>query len=781
MITDAKKGTMKTAKRYIHLAAVLMTLLLAALMSFMYCPAAYAAEGDAVEYTFGRPMEKGEQTYDWYRKTHADEAAKRYGVDPKAVGDGMDTWHWWCGVDNPEFWRKLTVLGTTKEYSALDVRLDFFSLLLLPRADRWEKVGLINDPDTVPADKPDKYGLMIDRTKDGALTWDPEVFGYPSGVIGLQLFTNKKFDAKKWSMEKYLADPGSVEPPFLVGMACGLCHISFNPDNPPKDPANPKWENLHSSIGNQYFREGMMFGFSAKRNTFTYQYLYHQQPGTSETSRFPADFINGPIHINSIYRLGERLKLAREERITPDQRDLIKSMYAHAGLKLDNPGGALGGTEAEPTLKVPHILADGSDSMSVLMASTRVYVNEGMMYDLWVSTTWPLNPWDLKESIRRNFKTGEFDLIGTARKDPNSPWMITEKRMPNMALFLGTWDSLPLASAKEAEREGKPKKDGKDYLTTDPEVLTRGKIAFADNCARCHSSKSPNRMPKDPAEKKKAWRELVQRDDFLKDNYLADDQRHPVSELGTNAQRAMGTNAMAGHTWGQMSSQTYKDQRVPTELLQDHDAKGNPIPLYNPLTGKHDIKFTAHKSFYRTPTLVSIWATAPYLHNNSVGIYIPDPSVAGRMEAYEDGMTKLLWPEKRPGVKSIKVTTDDSTLPDIFPLLKEALPEFADLPDLEVDLLRVPSGTPINLLMNLHPKDVKVVLQAYVDGVLQGQPRTKFAELRTKNNAVAHERMMKKLLEVNMCPDFIEDRGHTFGRQLSDQDKRALIEYMKYF
>jgi hypothetical protein len=475
------------------------------------------------------------------------------------------------------------------------------------------------------------------------------------------------------------------------------------------------------------------------------------------------------------------LKLAKEERITTDQRDLIKSMYANAGLKENDPGGALGGTEAEPTLKVPHILADGSDSMSVLMASTRVYVNEGMMYDLWVSTTWPLNPWDLKESIRRNFKTGEFDLIGTARKDPNSPWMQTERRMPNMALFLSTYDSLPLASAKEIERDGKPKKDGKDYLTTDPAVLTRGKIAFADNCARCHSSKSPDLMPKDPEGQKKAWRALVQQDDFLKDNYLSDDQRYPVSELGTNAQRAMGTNAMAGNTWGQMSSQTYKDQRVPTELLQDHDAKGKPIPLYNPLTGKHDIKFTAHKSFYRTPTLVSIWATAPYLHNNSVGIYTGDPSVSGRMVAYEDGMTKLLWPEKRLGVKSIKVTTDDSTLPDLFPLLKEALPEFADLPDFAVDLLFVPTGTPINLLMNLHPKDVKAVLQAYLDGVLQGQPRTKFAELRTKNYVVAHERMMKKLLEVNMCPDFIEDRGHTFGRQLSDQDKRALIEYMKYF
>ena len=772
-----------TRKRYFLLGGILTAVTLAALLILGNRPVVRAAEGDQVEYTFGRPVEKGEQTYDWYRKTHADEAAKRYGVDPNAVGDGMDTWHWWAGVDNPVWWRKASVLTAGKEYSALNVRLDFFRLLqTISRADRWAQMGLINDPDTVPADKPDQYGLMIDRAKDGALTWDPEVFGYPSGVMGFQLFTNKKFDAKKWSVQKYLDDPASVEPPYLVGMACGLCHISFNPTKPPKDPANPKWENIVSNIGNQYFREGMMVGgLGTPTNSFIFQYLYHQYPGTSETSRYPADFINNPVIINSIYRLGERLKLAKPERITPAQRDLIKSMYANAGVKEDDPGGALGGTEAEPTLKVPHVLADGGDSMGLVMASTRVFVNEFMMFDLWSSTTFALNPFDIKESIRKNFKPGDFDLIGTVRKDPNSPWVLTEKRMPNMALFLSTWDSFPLADAMEIEREGKVTKNGKDYLTTDAAVLTRGKIAFADNCATCHSSKRPNPMPTDPAAQKMAWRDLVRRDDFLKDNYLSDDQRYPTSELGTNVLRAMGTNAMAGSTWGQMSSQTYKDLRAPTELVEDHDADGKPIPLYNPLTGKHDIKFTAHKSFYRTPTLVSIWATAPYLNNNSVGIYTGDPSIAGRMAAYEDGMTKLLWPETRLGTKSILVTTEDSTLPDLFPMLKKLLPEFADLPDLDLDLLRVPKGTPINLLMNVHPKDIKAVLQAYVDGVLQGQPRTKFSELRIKNRDAALQRMMEKLLEVNMSPDFIEDRGHTYGHDLSDQDKQALIEYMKYF
>src|SRR5262249_54865170 len=168
-------------------------------------PTARAADGDEVEYTFGRPVKDGEQTYDWYRTTHAQEAAKRYSVDPEKVGDGMDTWHWWCGVDNPQFWRKMAVLSAKAGHNAASVNMDFLSMLhTTPRAERWDKIGLINDPDCLPAEKPDQYGLMIDRMKDGSLTWDPEVFGYSSGVVGLQLFTNKKFNAKSWSVNKYL-------------------------------------------------------------------------------------------------------------------------------------------------------------------------------------------------------------------------------------------------------------------------------------------------------------------------------------------------------------------------------------------------------------------------------------------------------------------------------------------------------------------------------------------------------------------------------------------------
>jgi hypothetical protein len=51
--------------------------------------------------------------------------------------------------------------------------------------------------------------------------------------------------------------------------------------------------------------------------------------------------------------------------------------------------------------------------------------------------------------------------------------------------------------------------------------------------------------------------------------------------------------------------------------------------------------------FYRVPTLVSIWATAPLLHNNSLGTFNNDPSIDGRLDAFDDAIRKLLWPDRR--------------------------------------------------------------------------------------------------------------------------------------
>ena len=40
-------------------------------------------------------------------------------------------------------------------------------------------------------------------------------------------------------------------------------------------------------------------------------------------------------------------------------------------------------------------------------------------------------------------------------------------------------------------------------------------------------------------------------------------------------------------------------------------------------------------------------------------------------------------------------------------------------------------------------------------------------------------KLVPELLAANKCPDFIEDKGHYFGDTLHDEDKLALIEFLK--
>ena len=52
--------------------------------------------------------------------------------------------------------------------------------------------------------------------------------------------------------------------PYRVGMSCGFCHVGPSPIAPPADPENPKWENLNSTVGAQYFWIDRIFAWEAE-------------------------------------------------------------------------------------------------------------------------------------------------------------------------------------------------------------------------------------------------------------------------------------------------------------------------------------------------------------------------------------------------------------------------------------------------------------------------------------------------------------------------------------
>ncbi len=222
--------------------------------------------------------------------------------------------------------------------------------------------------------------------------------------------------------------------------------------------------------------------------------------------------------------------------------------------------------------------------------------------------------------------------------------------------FMATNTDTPLSAAP----------NGNSYV--EHNKLGRGKEVFRKNCAGCHS----NGERQGP------------------DDVLSDDLIHPAGEIGTNACRSKTTNWAAGRIWANFSSDEYK------------------------------ARSTGGPGFYRDVPLLSVWATAPFFHNNRLGLYNGDPSVAGRMAAYEDAMDQLLNPWKRDLLSSIQRTTASITIPS------------------PVGPVTLPAGTPVALFANLDPATL-----------------------------------------TNRCPDLVENQGHYFGWELSAKDKEAVTEYLK--
>ncbi len=647
---------------------------------------------------------------------------------------GRNAWILWS-AGNDRFWN-----GVAQDSFGLMDLLKTLDNRKYPRGQRFNTLGLINEPGFRAPTEPGEFGLMLDeQIVPEPAGIDEKVYGKPSGVIGFRLFPNPDFNQearRKWDGNRFMNDPGyyndnNLIRPYRVGVACGSCHVAPNPVMPPADPENPRWENLASAIGNQYINEGKVFACNVQKGGFFYEELAAQPRGTSDTSRIATDHINNPNAINPIFLLAERERIAATETLGPH-------LLASLGQQHEMP--------------VPHILKDGADSVGVPGAALRVYVNIGMFSEYWLTRHNRL----IGLTPQQPFETGYAQRNSVF-------WQATEERAGNIAAFFRKLQPYHLADAP----------GGKAFITGDDAVMTKGRLVFAENCAGCHSSKQPP-ADIDPASTGgKAWfRDAVMKPDFLKDNFLSNDRRYPLTTIETNSARAFGANAKAGHIWDNFSSQTYKDLSPPEEM-----------DFYNPFDPANPIKFKPREKntgpgYYRVPSLVSIWSSAPFLHNNTLGKFTGDPSVAGRMAAFNDAAEALLWPEKRLDKDSIRRTREDCTLHLRKEFVPEPLRALANA-DGYLSIGPIPKGTPINLIANLEPDPAQLV--ALVVKLTQALAKIHARNLPPEASARELLNAVPELLAANKCPDFIEDEGHYFGTDLPDEDKRALIEYLKTF
>lgn len=774
-------------------------------------------------------------------------------LETKNELNGRNMWLLWTG-GNDRFWDQsaalsfgnVDLLKTVSSYNPdKDPSVDqakrdgLKKLYRYRRSNRWDYLGAVNEPCYQEPQGPnkDRYGLWLDQ-RTGECPPDPfedeknypgvkvgargrnipagSYYGYGSGVMGLRLFPNPDFDekaAKEWDPVRFYTDPAYYKSPKLVrpyrvGMSCGFCHVGPNPVNPPPDPENPKWEHLSSIVGAQYLWMDRIFSWEARRDNFIYQLFQTWRPGALDVSFVSQDYIDNPRTMNAVYNVGARMGLAKmwgKEKLADENTDNLQLNHF---VPKDSPLSSY--YESPDTVYTMHVLKDGSDSVGVIAALNRVYLNIGLFSEEWLLHFRPLLGGTPVTPIE----------VRTARKN-SVYWQSTEAQTFDMAAFL--------------VRAGKPHHledvEGRKPASDSAATLEMGKTAFAERCARCHSSKLP--VPPEAAnpvncgsnylecwnrywkwtqtdEFKTRTRELVAKADFRDDNYLSTDLRVPVTLLQTNSCSALATNAIEGNIWSEFSSATYKS--LP--------AVGK-ITYYQPFTGeKRSYEMPGGgRGYIRPASLVSVWATAPYLLNNSVGPFNPSPSVEARLQTFQSSMIQMLWPELRekdsllgdkipgkidrtssptylrvpaaylPGVVRPLVGMGSSLLPT---LMKN------DGPDRGIVLGPFPSGMPIELLANLQMAldggsltDSLKLNKDLLSAVLKLNSALNEARGKSEEEArriVFSSEVVEPLLKVNKCPDFIVNRGHYFGANgvdgeapLSNEQKSALIAYLKTF
>jgi len=763
--------------------------------------------------------------------------------DKLALVRGRNTWMVWT-AGNDRLWDKLIyksagaldflkVLSSHPELLKIDSRFS--------RDKRWEYLGLVNDPCFEKATGPDphRWNLWLDKRRPDCKP-DPfeneqkypgvqfgargnvagpdgekqvgSYYGYETGIVGLRIFPNPDFDeaaAKKWDANLYYTDKRYYESkdlirPYRVGMSCGFCHVGPNPVKPPADPDNPKWENLSANVGAQYFWIERIFYWEGEKDNFVWQLFHTSLPGSLDTSFVSTDNINNPRTMNAVYLLQERLDHSKrwgKEKLTGGQLN-NKQLNDYI-----SEGPLTKYFEPPDTVWTPRVLKDGSDSVGALGALNRVYLNIGTFSEEWL--------------LHFNALVGGKPItpieISVARQN-SAYFKATEAQTPYMALFfLNSTAPHHLADAP----------GGKEYLKKDEALVPHGKEVFAERCARCHSSKVPDPPVAglDPAgcagsdylncwnkywewtqtsDFKDKMRAIVLKPDFLDGNYLSSELRVPVTLLQTNACSPLATNALGGNIWDNFSSQSYKDLPSVGTITWYHPYTGEPKTYVMPAGGR---------GFTRPPSLVSLWSTAPFLLNNSVGRFEENPSVEARLRSFEDSIHKMLWPEARdqdeelgsriPGM--IQRTTQRSNikiaigyLPEVLQPIAKRFPNLLDEKKENLVIGPIPKGTPVGLLTNINPlseskdpaerlahdqKLFDLVIRLATDLNKLGKDPSDAEVKKVFSNAV------DQMLELSKCPDLIVNRGHYFGTDrlgygepgLKDADKQALIAFLKRF
>lgn len=583
------------------------------------------------------------------------------------------------------------------------------------RDQRFRRFGLINDPD-------------CRRGSEKTFWFDDCTDSNSAGILGVRKYYAQKsgdFDPRSFPYQK-----GEMREHkrFAIGFSCAICHVSFDPTNPPADPVHPKWENLMGGIGNQYVRQAEMFLLGKPKEHFLRVVAAAQRPGTSDTSLVANDYIHNPGTINAIMNTHTR------------------PVFTH---RMKHPF-----TGEVKEAQTRHLLKGGEDSVGEKLALLRVYINTGLC----AAECWTPNFAQVGAIL---FDTEQKPLRINQCAAKCEAWNYADAKMDDLLAYLLTIGPTYLDKAVDSDNT-----PGSAYINQ--ALVPEGRRVYIENCARCHSSRvmpefagrADRRLVREFYDghifggfhnwrrefsetqlKSAAFRKYLDSGTGVprqiqegSQDWLGNDRRIPFTEIGVNRCRSMHSNHMPGKIFEEFASLTYHDSKSPGFV----DRSLNPLlPLVggkNPLG--HILVLEKGTGYMRNVSLLSVWSSAPLLHNNALGPFpakadgTPDYTVKGRVRAFEAAMGELL------------MSDDTSRTP-------HRTPEVWRVPTDVTVPAREDGKGPIKLNMS---KGSPIGYMTSVD------PHKPF---------------------YSNCDDYVENKGHQFGIDLRAREKSALIEFLK--
>lgn len=653
-----------------------------------------------------------------YKDVEANDPAKAAEMREQ-VRRGRDVWFKGTfGNQDENYLHQSRVVGKENmNYPWLDTRT---------RPHRFTKWGLINDPDCVQGDASTNW---YDKCQDP----------HSSGVLGYRKYyadpVRDKAGKVVYDPRTAPYDPNEIKQNkrFVIGHPCVQCHVGFDPTNPPANPNEPKWEHLSATIGNQHIVQPDAFFHGVPTNSPARQILKGGRLGTIDTSLVASDWMHNPGTQNNI------MDFHNKRLFEHVMKDPVSGEVRKANTR--------------------HVLKGGEDSVGEHLALIRVYVNIGMCTEECWTPNFPY-PGRL---VGRGTEQSPMRIMQCAAQC--DPWNYADAKMDDLAVFLMTGGPTYLMASKDVD--GTP---GDKFVDTS--VVPQGRKVFARECASCHSTKmAPQSIRNDKVALEKFYdghvfgkedywtleysaaerndprfqsrhlardaqgslrpRQFAEKGIFGQD-WLGNDERTAFNIVGTNACRALHDNHNQGHIWEEFSSETYKNSPSPGSVPR---VLNRMMPLLGGIQ-LGERKVEGGPGYLRNISLLSVWATAPFLHNNAIGEVTfrpdgaPDYTLRGRIAQFENAFDELMRSDN-PKDRNARPQKTLFTTEDMHVTPREDMQGWPKIP--------VRKGTPVANFASQNP----------------------------------HKPLFMG------CDDPVENKGHQFGIDLSDKDKFALREFLK--